>query len=303
MSQLYGVGLNIEVGRINNQFKMQIQKRGGIGIRSLGVLFRRMDNNGNKKLDQAEFTEALASYGLFPKVVEIQALMKYYDVDGDGNITYEEFIRGLRDPLSERRKNMVDKAFTLIDRSRNGTISIEDIDAIYDVSQNQDFIDGRKTREEILQEFLNGFDGMRGNNDGQITMQEWNDYYTDLSMSLPSDEYFVRMMESVWQICEDETATVSAEQIKHLTKTMRAKLLDFSGGQTEEMVLRNTFREFDLNENGVLSSDELQALLVRLQMSVERKYLTALLNKFDRNGNGVIEFEEFSNFLINDPYR
>jgi len=93
-----------------------------------------MDNNGNKKLDQAEFTEALAAYGLFPKVVEIQALMRYYDVDGDGNITYEEFIRGLRDPLSERRKNMVNKAFELIDRSRNGTISIEDIDAIYDVS-------------------------------------------------------------------------------------------------------------------------------------------------------------------------
>lgn len=30
---------------------MQIQKKGGIGIRSIGRLFRRMDNNGNKKLD------------------------------------------------------------------------------------------------------------------------------------------------------------------------------------------------------------------------------------------------------------
>ena len=88
-----------------------------------------------------------------------------------------------------------------------------------------------------------------------------------------------------------------------MTKTMRAKLLDFSGGQTEEMVLRNTFREFDLNENGVLTSDELSALLVRLQISVERKYLTALLNKFDRNGNGVIEFDEFVNFIIHDPYK
>jgi Ca2+-binding EF-hand superfamily protein len=29
--------------------------------------------------------------------------MKYYDVDGDGNISYEEFIRGLRDPLTERK--------------------------------------------------------------------------------------------------------------------------------------------------------------------------------------------------------
>ena len=303
MSQLYGVGLDIEVGRINNQFKMQIQKRGGIGIRSIGRLFRRMDNNGNKKLDMAEFTEALAAYGLFPKVVEIQALMRFYDVDGDGNITYEEFIRGLRDPLSERRKAMVDKAFDLIDRSRNGSISVEDIDAIYDVSKNQDFIDGKKTRQQVLEEFLDGFDGMRGNNDGVITRQEWTDYYSDLSMSLPSDEYFCQMMESVWNICEDETASVNAEQIKHLTKTMRAKLLDFSQGQTEEMVLRNTFREFDANENGVLTADELQALLVRLQMSVERKYLTALLNKFDRNGNGVIEFDEFVNFMINDPYR
>ena len=262
-----------------------------------------MDNNGNKKLDQAEFTEALAQYGLFPKVVEIQALMKYYDVDGDGNITYEEFLRGLRDPLTERRKNMVEKAFNLIDRNNNGSIGIADIDAIYDVSQNQDFIDGKKTRNDILEEFLNGFDGMKGNNDGVISKQEWNDYYTDLSMSLPSDEYFVRMMESVWQICEDETAGVTAEQIKHLTKTMRAKLLDFSNGSSEEMILRNTFREFDRNENGVLTADELSALLVRLQMSVDRKFLTALLNKFDRNGNGVIEFEEFCNFLINDPYR
>lgn len=302
MSQLYGVGLNIEVARINNQFKMQIQKRGGLGIRSLGVLFRRMDNNGNRKLDQQEFTEALNQYGLFPKIVEIQALMKHYDVDQDGNITYEEFLRGLRDPLTERRKNMVDRAFATIDRNNNGAISVADIDAIYDVSQNQDFIDGTLTREEILEQFLSGFEGVKGNRDGVISHAEWTDYYTDLSMSVPSDEYFVRMMESVWQICEDETATVTKDQIERLTKTMRAKLLDFSGGQTEEMVLRNTFREFDLNGNGVLSADELQALLVRLQISVERRYLSALLKKFDRNGNGVIEFDEFVNFVVNDPY-
>ena len=98
---------------------------------------------------------------------------------------------------------------------------------------------------------------MRGNNDGVITREEWTDYYSDLSMSLPTDEYFCRMMESVWQICEDETSSVNQEQIAHLTKTIRAKLLDMSAGQTEEMVLRNIFREFDANENGVLSADEL----------------------------------------------
>ena len=98
---------------------------------------------------------------------------------------------------------------------------------------------------------------MRGNNDGTVSKQEWTDYYTDLAMSVPSDEYFVKMMESVWNICEDETASVTAEQIKQLTKTMRAKLLDFAGNATEEMVLRNIFREFDTYGNGMLTSDEL----------------------------------------------
>lgn len=43
-------------------------------------------------------------------------------------------------------------------------------------------------------------------------------------------------------------------------------------------------------------------MMVKLQISVERKYISAMLKKFDRNQNGVIEFEEFVAFLIKDPY-
>jgi len=32
---------------------------------------------------------------LFPSIVELQVLMKYYDSNGDGHISYEEFIAGL----------------------------------------------------------------------------------------------------------------------------------------------------------------------------------------------------------------
>lgn len=124
--------------------------------------------------------------------------MRHYDVDGDGNISYDEFIRGLRDELTDRRKVMVQKAFAMLDRDGSGQINIQDITGIYDVSMNPEFLEGRKTRDEILQDFLNNFDGAKGNNDGVVTMQEWTDYYTDLSMSTPSDEYFVRMMESTW---------------------------------------------------------------------------------------------------------
>jgi Ca2+-binding EF-hand superfamily protein len=124
--------------------------------------------------------------------------MKYYDVDGDGNVSYEEFIRGLRDELTERRRAIVERAFAVLDRDGSGQITISDIIGIYDVSMNPEFIEGRKTKEEILTEFLNNFEGVKGNRDGIVSREEFFDYYTDLSMSTPSDEYFVRMMESVW---------------------------------------------------------------------------------------------------------
>lgn len=157
-----------------------------------------MDFNGNKKLDAGEFEQALAAFGLFPKKVEIQALMKFYDVDSDGNITYDEFLSGLRDELSERRLTMVKKAFMMLDKDGSGKLTVSDIAGIYDVSMNAEFLEGKKTKDEILMEFLNNFDGARGNNDGIVTWDEWKDYYSDLSMSTPSEEYFVRMMESTW---------------------------------------------------------------------------------------------------------
>ena len=87
-----------------------------------------------------------------------------------------------------------------MDNDGSGQLTISDIAGIYDVSMNPEFLEGRKTRDEILTDFMSNFEGKSGTTqgDGCITFQEFVDYYTDLSMSTPSDEYFVRMMESTW---------------------------------------------------------------------------------------------------------
>lgn len=66
-------------------------------------------------------------FRLFPKKVDLQALMKYYDVDGDGSITYEEFLNGLRDELTQRRYLMVEKAWNIMDKDNSGKITVTDI--------------------------------------------------------------------------------------------------------------------------------------------------------------------------------
>ena len=174
---------------------------------------------------------------------------------------------------------------------------------MYNVSLNKDFQDGTKSREQIVVEFLDNFEGAKGNRDGTVTLQEFVDYYTDLSSSITSDDMFIAILESAWCIAEDEDASVFKEQIEQLTQTIRAKLRVLSNKSTDEFVLRNIFKDFDTNKSGTLTVDELTAMVAKLQISVDRKFMTALFKRFDTNCNGIIEFEEFSNYLINDPYK
>jgi len=225
--------------------------------------------------------------------------MKYYDVDGDGQINFEEFMRGLRDPLTERREAMVWRAFALMDRDGSGQIEAKDIAHLYDVSQHREFIEGTKTKDEILAEFLDSFDGVKGNNDGVVSKDEWHEYYTDLSVSVPSDDYFVQMMESTWNICEDESDEEYTSKITQYVDFVHQQLTALTSGTKDEGLIQKIYEDFDLNQNGMITIDEFANMVAKLEISVERKYLRGIFRYIDLNKSGAIEFDEFYNFATN----
>lgn len=292
----YGVNMDVMVRELNLKFKLAVQQKGGVGLRSLKVIFKRMDFNGSGTLDIGEFEQALASFGLFPKKVELQAMMKYYDINGDGSVGYEEFLNGLRDDLTPRRKNMVLKAFSMMDKSGEGIITVSDICQIYDVSRNPDFIEKRLTKDQILINFLNQFDGARGNNDGKVTLDEFLDYYKDLSMSLPSDEYFVQMMESTWQCPEDDNTAQTQQTVGHLLREVKTRIFELA--RRDPNLLRKIFNDFDTNQSGALTIDEVTNLIAKLQISVERKYVYPFFKVVDADNSGSVEFEEFQAYIL-----
>ncbi len=198
---------------------------------------------------------------------------------------------------------MVDRAFSILDKNGSGQIQASDIANVYDSSRNPEVIEGKKTHDQVLNEFLNSFDGLRGNKDGVISKQEWDGYYSNLGMSVPSDEYFIRMMEQSWAISEDEGSSLYSDEIRRVIGLIRQRLLTLSGESTEEFTLRKIFQQFDLNGSGSITLDELDAMVAKLGISVERKYITGLLKALDSNNTSTIEFEEFTNLLVNDPYK
>ena len=62
-SQLYGVGLNVEVQRVNMKLQMELSKRtDGLSVRNLLHVFRLNDKDGSGVLSQDQFTKALKQY-------------------------------------------------------------------------------------------------------------------------------------------------------------------------------------------------------------------------------------------------
>lgn len=83
-------------------------------------------------------------------------------------------------------------------------------------------------------------------------------------MSTPSDEYFVQMMESVWCVAEDEENAIFNDKVKQLIQMMRQRLLVMSNNSQEEFILRKIFKDFDTNNSGTITIDELAAMLAKL---------------------------------------
>ena len=134
---------------------------------------------------------------------ELRVLFEHFDVDGSKSIGYEEFLQGLKDPLSERRDRLVRLAFAQIDKDGSGVVEPSEIADAYDASKHPDVIAGKKTPDEVYHEFLETFD-VGGVKDGMVTVQEFLNYYTNLSVSIDNDDYFELMIRNAWHISGGE---------------------------------------------------------------------------------------------------
>lgn len=225
--------------------------------------------------------------------------MKYYDTNGDGHISYDEFLSGLRDPLTSRKAAITQRAFRNFDQDNTGAVLIKDLAKAFNGSATPDVASGKKSADQAWNEFILSFECK---ND-VITKEEWFGYYTDLAMGIPSDEYFARFLENTWGVAEDEQSTIFKDEVKRIIGMLRQRLLTLTAKSYEEFTLRKIFKQFDLNNSNTITLDELAAMLAKLGISVDRKFIVGMMKKLDTNGTGVIEFDEFANLIVNDPYK
>ena len=76
---------------------------------------------------------------------------------------------------------------------------MSDIKSFYNAKNHPDVKSGKKTEDEILSDFLETFDVHRSMSagdelskahDGKVTLNEFMDYYSNVSASIDDDQYF-----------------------------------------------------------------------------------------------------------------
>jgi len=103
-------------------------------------------------------------------------------------------------------KHLLKKAFNKLDKNGNGKIELDDLRGVYSARFHPDVKAGKKTEDEVLAEFLDNFEyHFSILNDGKtkdrsIDLDEFYEYYNNISMSIDDDKYFELMMNSAWNL-------------------------------------------------------------------------------------------------------
>lgn len=118
---------------------------------------------------------------------------------------------------------IVAAAFAKLDRSGDGVVTVDDLRGVYSGRGHPKVRSGEWTEEEVLRCFLDNFNAH--DKDGQVsghavalpgevarhtapltavhpqvTLAEFQDYYSGLSASVDTDEEFVAMVTSAWRL-------------------------------------------------------------------------------------------------------
>lgn len=117
-----------------------------------------MDDDGSKTISLYEFGKACKDFRVGISEDNVPILFEAFDTNHDGTLNIDEFLMAIRGELNDYRRALVEKAFRKIDKDSSGFIEIDDIKDLYNASKHPDVIQGRKTEDQILMEFLETFE-------------------------------------------------------------------------------------------------------------------------------------------------
>ncbi|KAF0692419.1 Aste57867_16513 [Aphanomyces stellatus] len=244
--------------------------------------FKAFDLDHNNYVGAAEIRHVLINIGESPTDEEVDEMIRMVDLDGDGQVSFEEFykmVTGGKEPPSGLFSATVDNAASTA-AVAGAASSIQ----LRNDRKNtlEEFAQDNNIKPESVKKAFKRFQATDKDGSGQIDYTE----FCEIMLVDPSPQ------------CEKLFGLFDNDKVGRIdVREFLIALSNFCGAEKEEK-LKFAFMVFDDDGNGVLSKQELMKILKANHMAsneseVARKADT-IMSQGDKDGDGVISFDEFS---------
>jgi len=146
----------------------------------------------------------------------------HFDHNKDGQISYAEFVDGLKSNMSENRLKIVQHAWAKLSGGAN-CVSFESLVSKYNAPAHPRVLAREKQAETVFSDFVAvlGEKAVGGN----ISMDAFLCYYSEINAVMPNEKenYFIDMLIKTWGIDSDK-ASVSASCLAQMEDVIFEKV-------------------------------------------------------------------------------
>ena len=329
---------NNEINNNNNEnqenvyekIKMKLMLRGISGLIALENNFRNLDEDNSQTIGINQFKKCLNNFRFNLPDDDIIQIFSDLDQEQTGKINYDEFIRVVRGEIPENRKKIVENIFyKVLDKNKNGNTNLEIINNEFVAKNHPDVLNGKKNEEEILQEFINTFEGnhyyLNGDDgtDGIVDLNEFIDYYESVSSFIKNDDDFENLVNCVWGIKQPKMKSNNINNNNLAGRKFRNRINNNSNQISNQNSNQNSpfkninnnnnnnneFNNNNYEQNSVSNTNQNNnfpnnRILIKLRNNFLNLGLLSLLNLarqfkiFDDNGTKTLSFDEFKNSFL-----
>ena len=270
---------------------------------SLRDLFEKLDKNGDKKVTAVELRKGLKDLGFRLDDDEVRDIIKYCDVDGDGEISYLEFesfvespeckdadVQDVLDRLREIAEGQggsiarrIEEMFEELDEDLSGDV---DADEFHDGLRGLGLTLTVKEAEDITKRFPSTGKNAVGPKGPRI---RYRDFVAAVRGKAPASH-------EAKDSQGDRVATYAvrklAEEVERCSRTKQGDL-DLAG----------CFRDLDADGSGTLDRTEIRDALDRVGVQLSRKELVEVMEFFGAGPDGEVPYEDFVAFALKQDRR
>merc|ERR1711988_567528 len=255
----------------------------------LMAYFRAHDTDNSGFLSRKEFKECMKNADLGLTRQEINALMMEIDVDGDGNISLEEFDNIFFEMLVE----IVSAA--ALEETRNAD---ELTMYLLEIFQGAD-LEGKGLlhKQDMIDLLRRGDFGLTKIQVLAVLSEAELDEHGFIRYE-PLAPLAAQMIKSIWEQNQDLERAAAASQLHQ----EQADVFLFGRPRDEVLLeIMQVFQQYDQNQDGTLDPAEFKTCLNEtgvLGRPLDAKEVQSIMLSIDENDDGKVDYEEFVHFAL-----